>query len=77
MRNPNWTNEETLFLEEKWGTLSVPEIAKKLNRPVGGVINKVSRLGLPSFLECGSYVSLGAIFDLMGLSNSYTTCKKK
>lgn len=31
----NWTPEEDAFLQDKWGTLSIPIIAKQLGRSMG------------------------------------------
>lgn len=42
----NWTREEIAYLEEKWGVLSRPVIAEKLNRSELGVQQKAQRLGL-------------------------------
>lgn len=41
-----WTNEETRYLEEKWGVISIAAIAKKLGRSVIAVKQKASYIGL-------------------------------
>jgi hypothetical protein len=77
MRGPNWTKEEDLYLEEKWGIASVPAIANKLGRTIYAVTNRVSRLGLSSYLESGSYITLNTLFKELGIGQSYTGYKKK
>ena len=53
-----WKPEELQFLEDNWGTKSVPAIARALNRTSNGVIVKAQRLGLGSVLMAGDYITL-------------------
>lgn len=53
-----WTPEEEDYLQENWGYMTVPGIAKHLGRSVSAVKCRVARLGLGPFLECGDYVTL-------------------
>lgn len=57
----NWTPEEYEYLEEKWGTVSIPTIAKHLNRPIEGVKIKAHRLGLGPALMGGEYISFNQL----------------
>ena len=41
-----WTSEEEQFLQDHWGSKSVINIAKALNRPYGGVRRKATELKL-------------------------------
>lgn len=41
-----WKPEEEDYLMEKWGQISVPAIAKKLNRTTNAVKVRAQRLGL-------------------------------
>jgi len=46
-----WTKEEEIILSDLWGSVSVEIIAKKLNRTVSSIKNKVFQLGLGSQIE--------------------------
>ena len=52
-----WKPEEEDYLMEKWGQISVPSIAKKLNRTTNAVKVRAQRLGL------------GAVLMLFGITN--------
>lgn len=45
-RSSNWTQEELLYLEEKWGVISIKAIARNLGRSIEGVKLKAQRMGL-------------------------------
>lgn len=53
----NWSHIDESYLEEKWGTISVKGIAKKLNRTENAVVLKSQRMGLGAFLDAGDYVT--------------------
>jgi hypothetical protein len=65
--NRNWTEYEENYLADKWGTVSSKAIAKHLNRTESGVINKVLRMRLGSFLENGEYVSWHQLLIALGV----------
>ena len=69
----NWTKDELEYLEEHWGNTSIITIAKNLNRSVGGVRLKASRLHLGAFLESSELVSLSQVIREFGMS--YTTTR--
>ena len=56
-----WTAEEETYLTEKWGTLSIPAIAKKLNRTVHAIKNRAVRLRLGPVLMGGDYVTFNQL----------------
>jgi hypothetical protein len=56
-RGKEWSQDELEYLQDKWGTVSVNQISRSLKRTVSAVENKVTRLGLGSFLENGDYIS--------------------
>lgn len=60
-RNTTWTSEEEIFLQEKWGTCSIPAIAKKLGRSVNAVKVRAQRLGLGAVLMGGDYITLNQL----------------
>lgn len=60
-----WTPEEYEYLEEKWGTVSIPAIAKHLNRPINGVIEKAHRLNLGPVLMGDECISLNQLITVL------------
>ncbi len=69
----NWTKEEEKYLSDKWGVISVPAIAKNLNRTENAIIVRVQRLGLGAFLESGEYVSFNQLCNALGMEYKYKT----
>lgn len=68
-----WKKEEELYLEENWGTISIPTIAKNLGRSVDAIKVRASRLGLGPCLLGGEYISFNQlVIALTGhISHSY------
>ncbi len=56
-----WKKEEEIYLEEKWGMLSIPTIAKNLGRSVTAIKIRASRLNLGPCLLGGDYVSFNQL----------------
>jgi len=68
-----WTKEEEEFLMERWGAVSIPAIAKTLNRTTNAVKIRAARLNLGPVLMGGEYVSLNQLMlAVTGGSSSYT-----
>lgn len=62
---------------EKWGTLSIPAIAKNLNRTVNSIKIRASRLHLGPVLMGGEYVTFNQLMlALTGGAHSYTYQKE-
>ena len=57
----NWTSAEIEFLEEKWGEVPIPTLAKRLNRSINAVKIKAARLGLGAMLQSGDYITLNQL----------------
>ena len=72
MGTVHYNSKDSQYLEDNWGTMPVAAIAKKLNRPIGGILNKKGRLGLGSYLENGEYISVNRFFRAIGRDASYT-----
>lgn len=70
-----WTTEQEQYLEEKWGTISVPAIAKRLNRTPNAVIVRARRLGLGPALANGEYISFHQLVLAIGYSGSSDSYK--
>jgi len=56
-----WTKAEEQFLQDQWGVMSIPAIAKHLNRSVEAVIVRKNRLGLGPVLFGGDYISMNQL----------------
>ena len=68
-----WRPEEEDYLMETWGQLSVPTIAKKLNRTTNAVKVRAQRLGLGAVLMSGEYVTLNQLITAVtGSEKSYS-----
>lgn len=52
-----WSAEEEVYLEENWGTISAPTMAKNLGRTVESVKIRAGRLGLGRTLVSGDYIT--------------------
>ena len=69
----NWGQRDCEYLEEHWGTASIPSIAKALGRSCGAVKLKASKLGLGPVLMGGDYVTLNQLLlTLSGGASSYS-----
>lgn len=67
-----WTEKEVDYLEDNWGKTSIPAIAKKLNRGIGSVKNKASKIGLKRFYHQGEYVTLHQLIIAIGQKQNYS-----
>ncbi|MBQ2382937.1 MAG: hypothetical protein II290_02760 [Oscillospiraceae bacterium] len=56
-----WTDAEEDYLQEKWGTVSVPAIARHLGRSVNAVKVRAQRLGCGPVLMGGDYITLNQL----------------
>ena len=63
---------ESRYIEDSWGSVSIEGIAKKLNRPIGGIRNKRDRLGLGAYLDSGDYITINQFFMTIGRSGGYS-----
>lgn len=72
MSTLNYSSEESQYIEDNWGTISIKTIAKNLNRSAAGIINKKGRLGLGSFLENGEYITVNQFFKAIGRNGGWT-----
>ena len=56
-----WTPEEEDYLSDRWGTISIPDIAKHLGRSVNAVKVRAQRMGLGAVLMSGDYITLNQL----------------
>jgi hypothetical protein len=64
-----WTNEEKEYLQDKWGTVSMPGIGNKLGRSVEAIRIKAQKLGLQGHLQAGEHVSFNQLLLALGIDN--------
>ena len=68
-----WTKEEYEYLDEHWGSISIPTIAQNLNRSVNAVKIKAGKRQLGAVLESGDYISLNQLITAVtGSRKSYS-----
>lgn len=70
----NYSPYEINYIQDNWGVVSLGHIAKTLNRPISGLINKKGRMQLGPFLENGGYITVHQLFLAIGRTggNDYT-----
>lgn len=68
-RGKNWTAEDLEWLQENWGSRSIPFIAERLNRSEAAIKVKAARLSLGPALMGGDWVSLNQLAKAMGYEN--------
>lgn len=68
-----WPIEQEKYLEDAWGEVSIPHIAKKLGRTVNAVKLKARKMGLKRHIHSGSYITLNQLFNALDISyNAFT-----
>ena len=72
-----WKPDEEKYLMEKWGQVSIPAIAKTLNRTTSAVKVRAQRLGLGAVLNAGEYVTLNQLLIAVTGSNAGYNYKMK
>ena len=61
--NRTWTKEEVEYLKEKWGNVSIPILAKKLNRSVNAVKLKAGEIKSWTYVRKWSICNIKSIGD--------------
>lgn len=72
-----WTKEEIEYLMSKWGSVSIPVIAKRLGRTESSSTNKARRLKLGPHLENADCISLNQLYMAMRGSRGGTYTKQQ
>lgn len=67
-----WTKDEIEYLEDRWGIIPIPCIAKNLNRSIESIKNKAYRIGLERHLHCREEITINQLFIALGISGSYS-----
>jgi len=70
-----WIEEELEYLGSSWGQVSIPAIAKKLDRTLNAVRLKAHKIGLTRFIHFGEYITLNQLIKII-YKNDSTYCYK-
>lgn len=70
-----WEQEEIDYLEDNWGVVSIPGIAKKLNRSINAIRCKAYKLGLRRHIHSGEYMTYNQLLVALGMGESYVRVK--
>lgn len=73
--NRAWTDQDIDYLECKWGEVSIPKIAKGLNRTINAIKLKAYRLGLGRHLYSGEEITFNQLLQALGQSQNYSQHK--
>lgn len=73
----NWTEEDLIYLERSWGSISIPSIAKNLGRSVAAVKLKAARQGYGRHIHSGTRITLLQFCEAIGKKNSYSSIKQR
>jgi len=72
---PRWTKEEVEYMQDVWGSTSIPRIAKKLGKTINAVKNKAYTVGLQCHIHSGDYITLNQLCKALNISYSYSVKK--
>ena len=72
-KGPDWSREEVELMQELWGTYTIPQIAKRLNRSVLAVKVKSGRLGLGRYVNSSQYITANQAAVLLQVDNHTVT----
>lgn len=82
VRKPNakkrWTPEDEAYLQDSWGKVSVPGIAKHLGRTEAAITNRVQYLGLGAAFHAGEWITWNQFYkEINGADNGGGYFKKR
>lgn len=64
-RGKDWSAEEVELMQELWGSYTIPQIAKRLNRSEHAIEVKSTRLGLGRYVNSSAYLTANQVADLL------------
>lgn len=73
----SWSKEELELLEDKWGSVSIPQIAKLLGRTINSIKCKAYKIGPERFIDQGEYVTFNKFIKAIGYSGGYSYLEKR
>jgi len=65
-KQPPWSAEEKQYLQEHYGTISVPKLLENLKRSINAIKVMKVRLGLGAFLDNGKYIAINQLMQALG-----------
>lgn len=71
----NWNEEECNFLEDRWGTIPIPTIAKSLGRTEEAVKLKAYKLGLRRHIHACEEITMNQLVKALGGHYQYTVAR--
>lgn len=77
--NRHWSEEEIMYLEEKWGVVAIDNIARKLGRTKNAILLKAHKIGLrEQVIANGEYLTPKDISDVLvvGTKSVYNWMEK-
>lgn len=74
--HPAWPPEKEEYLEEAWGNVSIPNIAKKLGKSIEAVKLKARRMGLGRHIHSGDYITLCQLLKALKVGYSTDTLNR-
>jgi len=66
----NWSKDELDYLQNKWGEVSIPNIAKFLGKSINAIKIKAIRIGLGRHIHSGEYITLNQLMIALGRPNA-------
>jgi len=70
--NRSWSTQEVEYLNDHWGQVAIPFMAKKLNRTINAIKIKKNKLGLGTFLESWEYATFNQFLEAIGCGGGYS-----
>lgn len=70
-----WTEEDKFYLEEKWGSVPIPQLASYLGRTELAIMQKAYRMELGPFLDSDDYITLNQLMKAIGIEKGLDTYK--
>lgn len=67
IKEPRWSESELQFLEDNWGLMRVPVLARKLNRTLAAVTEKAERFGLGPSRNGSGRITAGQLSKALGI----------
>lgn len=67
-KRKGWLKEETNYLLNAWGKVSIPTIARNLGRTIFAITNRATKLGLGRHLHSGDYITLNQLVNSISVN---------
>lgn len=74
MKHKRWSKEETEYLQDIWGEMSIKNISKKLGRTINSIKCRSQKLGLTDIRNCSEYITICKLSDAIGVNYKTIGC---